>query len=110
MSKQNYTINIATGKTSQSLKVSEEKFKMFMNLKIGSKIDGSLIEEKYIQQTFSIHGGSTKTGTPMYKAIVMPRYIKTRYKQNTSKGLQRKMRVYGNHITPEIVAVDLVLA
>jgi ribosomal protein S6E (S10) len=105
--KETKTVVVSEGAKSTMYKISKINFKKLLGLKINSTFNLKDIEIDS-EHLVKITGASTSTGTPIYSAIKEPIYKKVSYKQNTKKGIQRKLRVYGNLITEQISAIDVV--
>ncbi|MET1160728.1 MAG: 30S ribosomal protein S6e [Thermoprotei archaeon] len=91
------------------IRISDERAKAFIGLKIGDRIDGSIVGLKNVK--LEIRGGSDNSGFPMRPDI--PGGVKKRVLLSGSpgfhpreKGERRRKTVRGNTITEDIVQIN----
>ncbi len=91
--------------------LTDDQFRIFKGLKIGSTIDGSSVS---IEGSLKITGGSDHSGFPMRsdilggakKYVLLTKGVGFRAKE---KGLKKRKLVRGNTITDEIYQINAIL-
>lgn len=111
--------NPKTGKSFQQ-EIKDDVSKSFMNLKIGDKVKGELLD--YSGYEFQITGGSDKSGFPMRKDIdgifkkkilavkglgLKRKTSKTKKGKLTFKGIRQRKTVAGNTIGVQTSQINL---